>query len=271
MSDVQTMSCASSKRSHELGLGMQTVVGSREGTVKFFRAKDPAHDGHHHKEGVDPYISRHSTSFQHRATKRRHDSHTGAVTCVAACQEGRVAVTSSADSTLIIWHVSDAAHTATLKGHSGGVTCCDMSRDGSLCVSGGEDHRVMIWDVATATRSHVLGGRRRDMESILKTLSLKEKRKWLSLPRALLHEMPITAVCLPKLGPMSKVASGSRDTTAIIWDVEACKGVVQFKGHEDFVSSVAFSPLSGEGWVRCWVWCALCQLFWNRSQRANSF
>lgn len=225
---------------------MQTIVGSREGTVKFFRAKDPALDGHRHKEGADPYITSHSSTLQHRATKRRQDAHSGAVTGVAACEEGRVAVTSSADSTLILWHVSDAAHMATLKGHSGGVTCCDMSRDGSVAVSGGEDHRVMVWDVATASRSEVMGGRRKDMNSILKTLSLQERRQWLSMPRALLHDMPITSVCLPRVGPLGKVASGSRDKTAIIWDVEAAKGVALFMGHQDFVSSVAFSPLSGK-------------------------
>lgn len=88
-------------RSTETGTGMQAIVGSKEGSVKFFRAKDQKAEGRHVKEGEDPLLD-HKGTMTLRTTRRRHEAHAAAVTWVSASEDGAMAATSSMDKTLIL-------------------------------------------------------------------------------------------------------------------------------------------------------------------------
>ena len=64
-------------------------------------------------------------------------------------------------------------------------------------------------------------------------------------PRAVFHghKKAVSALCYSPDGQL--LASGSRDTSIVLWDLLAETGVCRFRGHRDEVTSVAFVSLHG--------------------------
>jgi len=63
--------------------------------------------------------------------------------------DGRIAVSSSADQSVIVWDLDSGQALAVLAGHSAAVEDCAISPDGQLVASVGRDRSLRVWDWAT--------------------------------------------------------------------------------------------------------------------------
>ena len=85
------------------------------------------------------------------------DSHHDRVTSVALSADGRVALSSSFDATVLVSDPQTGRCLRTLR-HEPGVACTAVSADGRLALSTGDDGTVQVWEVATGRRLHSLNG-----------------------------------------------------------------------------------------------------------------
>ena len=75
--------------------------------------------------------------------------HGGAVRALAASADGRLLLSGSFDTSLIVWRPDDRAPLHRLLGHEAAVNAVALAPDGATAVSGGEDGLLVAWDAAT--------------------------------------------------------------------------------------------------------------------------
>ena len=135
-------------------------------------------------------------------------------------------------NTISLWDASFLDHTAPFTTeHHGDICALAPSPDGQRFASISEDEfHIRIWNVETG----------KEVCSPLRG-----------------HNDNVESVAFSSDGEL--IASGSADTTVIVWDAFSYKEILTLRGHEKAVVSVAFSPdrtqiLSGssDGTVRLW-------------------
>jgi WD40 repeat protein len=114
--------------------------------------------------------------------------------------DGTLLASSSEDSTIKLWHVSDWGWRGDLNGHRSGVYEIAFSPNGRFLLSGSDDKTVRLWD-----------------------LTGKE------LLKPIVHESPIWAVDFSPDGKM--IATGSQDTTLQLWDLSISDGTAKLQNH----------------------------------------
>jgi DNA-binding XRE family transcriptional regulator len=150
---------------------------------------------------------------------------------------GKMALSASADGTLILWDISAALHgpaspgntsVATgaiirrFEGHTAGVTSVAFSPDGKTALSGSADKSLILWDVASGERIRRFEG----------------------------HTQGVTRVAF---GPDGKTAlSGSYDKCLILWDVATGQAIRRLEGHAEQISGLAFLPDGGTALSTSW-------------------
>jgi len=140
--------------------------------------------------------------------------HAGPVYGVALSEDGRMAISASADRTLKVWEVASGRMLHTLADHTDAVTSVAISGDGRLAVSGSWDGTVKVWDVAH--------------QRVLRTLEG--------------HTDWVNGVALSE---NERIAiSASSDKTLKVWDVPMGRELRTLKGHAWDVDGVA---MSGDG------------------------
>ncbi|KAJ1334375.1 hypothetical protein BSLG_007530 [Batrachochytrium salamandrivorans] len=80
--------------------------------------------------------------------------HTKSVTCIQAV--GAVLLSSSEDSTVMIWDTADASLIRTIRAHSGGATAVCFTE--GLLYSGGQDSIINAWSLKNGRRKWVMSG-----------------------------------------------------------------------------------------------------------------
>ncbi|MCL6607157.1 MAG: c-type cytochrome [Geminicoccaceae bacterium] len=75
--------------------------------------------------------------------------HGGAVRALAASSDGRLLLSGSFDTSLIVWRPDERAPLHRLLGHEAAVNAVALAPDGATAISGGEDGLLLAWDVAT--------------------------------------------------------------------------------------------------------------------------
>jgi WD40 repeat protein len=115
------------------------------------------------------------------------------------------------DQTVRIWDAKSGQELLTLQGHTREVKSVTFSPDGRHVASGSNDGTTKIWDAVTNQERLVFNGEHGILNA---NLSPDGKR----------------------------LASGRWDHTVKIWDALSGRELLNLKGHNSWVSSVAFSP-----------------------------
>ncbi|HCI79662.1 MAG TPA: hypothetical protein DHW02_08225, partial [Ktedonobacter sp.] len=175
--------------------------------------------------------------------------------------DGRWLASGGEDTVVRLWDVQRGIPVQELRGHTGSVSAVAFSPDGMLLVSGSEDMRTLIWDVSNMKAA-----------KLLNTLSGHQGKIWAIAFHPHAERMLLAtgsddgsillwnvqtgdllwplrkpsaydeAVYTLAFSPNGKfLASGGKDCTVRIWDVDSGDQLNMLEGHTDWVWSVAFS------------------------------
>jgi WD40 repeat protein len=194
--------------------------------------------------------------------------HSAGVKQGAFSADGKRVLTISDDLTVRVWDVDTGIGIAVLKGHQEWITSAAFSGNGKTVLTGSEDATARLWDIEPM-RSHTpLGGP--DESAVFAVFSNDGKhlattyedgtvRIWngetgqparvtalgpviSEAEGAKAHSDRVVSAAFNHDG--SKLATGSLDGTARVWDLESGKQVAELvpDGNRAAVNSVAFSP-----------------------------
>ena len=198
--------------------------------------------------------------------------HTGSVSASTYTADGKSLLTAGDDATIRVWNVPAAALTRTIELDDGPATCLAVS--GSKALSGHANGQIVLWDferaekIATFKRNdaQIWGLTFVDGNSRFAAASHDWKvTLWnAAQPGAPVHVIDahdsathaIAFGTTPK-GPI--LVSGSADRTVKLWNLDTLDTVRRYRGHSDFVTSVAIANggttyASGglDGSIRLW-------------------
>ena len=161
-----------------------------------------------------------------------------AVSTLCWSPDGQTLASASQDGTIQLWDVATGLPHHRFTGHTSHVSSLYWRGDGQTLVAGYDDSRVRLWDAVTGMPRHTFVGRTEDGRS----LSFSEARRDVSLS-----------------ADGQLLASGSDDSTILLWDVATGALRQTFPGHTERVSSLCFSAdgrlLASGSWdktIRLW-------------------
>ncbi|PIL31851.1 transporter [Ganoderma sinense ZZ0214-1] len=128
-----------------------------------------------------------------------------------------------------------------------GVPCCEFSPDTSLLAAGFSESYIRLWSL----KGEKLKGMRSDFQtsSIRDVSSLnKIREKGGSTTRKLIgHSGPVYSVTFDPIGgsgsPPKYLLSASADATTRLWSLDTMTNVVAYRGHQNPVWDVKWSPM----------------------------
>lgn len=168
-------------------------------------------------------------SLQDPAAPVRLEGHHGPVTAVAFAADGDRLITTSRDSTAIVWTVARET-VAVLRGHAGAVTTAALNAAGTIAFTGGNDGVLRLWDLGVNTPVSTVHGR---------------------------HDAQITSIALAPDG--SSILTASGDSTARLWERDATARATVLRGHTGWIFQAAFDArgarvvtASADGIARVW-------------------
>ncbi|CAD8178221.1 unnamed protein product [Paramecium octaurelia] len=129
-----------------------------------------------------------------------------------------------------------------LNGHNEEVYSVCFSPDGNTLASGSGDKTICLWDAKTGLQKIKLEGHNIGVTSLLVVQMLLYvygmlKRRTKSKLEG--HQSAIYSVCFSPDGTL--LASGSRDNSIWLWDIQTGLQKIRLEGHSDQVQSVSFS------------------------------
>ncbi|RPD55838.1 TFIID and SAGA subunit [Lentinus tigrinus ALCF2SS1-6] len=128
-----------------------------------------------------------------------------------------------------------------------GVPCCEFSPDTSLLAAGFSESYIRLWSL----KGEKLKGMRSDfqMNNVRDVSSInKIREKGGSTTRKLIgHSGPVYSVTFDPIGgsgsPPRYLLSSSADATARLWSLDTMTNVVAYRGHQNPVWDVKWSPM----------------------------
>ena len=161
------------------------------------------------------------------------EQNTGAYTSVAFSPDGSMLASGHSDSAIQLWNVDNFTLIRTLPTFASnisataedGVTSVAFNSDGTTLASGGVDNTVRLWDVNTGRQKKNLGEILGGHTDVVTSVAFGPD------PNA------VDPRC-----PEEILASASRDTTVILWDLSTGQPKQTFTGHTDIITKVAISP-----------------------------
>ncbi|KAG2752677.1 dynein regulator [Suillus brevipes Sb2] len=141
-------------------------------------------------------------------------------------------VSASRDSTIRVFDVASTHLVRTISGHSEWVRCAVPSDDGRLLASASKDKTAKLWDPLTGECKGELRGHDNELEAVCfaPVAAYAAIRELAGLPNV-----------GPK-GPGAYVATGSRDKTVKLWDVQSGQMIKNLAGHDNWVRALVFHP-----------------------------
>ncbi len=164
--------------------------------------------------------------------------HQGGVAAVAVAPDGRTAVSGGFDRSVRLWDLTTAQELRRLDGHTAPVLGVALSPDGRRALSGSLDRTVRVWDVGTGREVLRLDGFRSGVAAV--AFAPDGKRFAAACGFARVSHVTVK-------GPLpTEVIQWRRpqppDRTVTVWDTDTGRLVATLRGHEDEVTSVAFTP-----------------------------
>lgn len=142
--------------------------------------------------------------------------HKDRISTVAFHPMGQHVATSSYDKTWRMWDIEKGGEIQMQEGHAAEVYCLAFQRDGALVATGDLGAVGRVWDLRSGKSIFLMQGHGRQMLGM----------DW--SPNG--HHL----------------VTGSDDRTARIWDLRKMKALYTIPAHSALISSVRFSPTSGE-------------------------
>ena len=134
------------------------------------------------------------------------------ILAIAVTQDGRKAISASADQTLKLWNLQEDREEISYVGHSGPVNAVALKDNGHLAVSGSSDKTIKVWDLKRAKVPSISIG----------------------------HLLKINTLSISPDGRF--LVSGSDDNLIKVWDLERRQEIRSMKGHQGSVLAVAVTP-----------------------------
>ena len=195
---------------------------------------------------------------------RTFNGHFGEVDSVAFSPDGRLAMTSSKNCTnnqpllwstaLFIWDVQSGICLNTLKGNIGVNSSVCFSSDGRFALSGDEDSKVRLWDIETASCLRIFEGHTDWVDSVCfspddnlgfsisyfdHTLRIWDIRSGVC-KQVINATPPYDSFYLVTCSPDGLHVLLSSHDQLQLWNIETCKQVRTFVGHNELIDSVSF-------------------------------
>lgn len=190
--------------------------------------------------------------------KTKFIGHSSAVNSVTFSSTGDTILTGSSDHTAKIWRKDGSEIPLKMK-HKKEVTAVAFSPSGDSVLTGSSDRIVRLWDLTNNMKMTEFKGHTSPIYSVAYS---PDGKYFLSgaLNRAFLWSMSDTSVfqsSFPDISgrvlsvafsPDSKSVLIASNANIALWSVEGPKLIKEFRGHTDYVNSVAFS-ISGDSIV----------------------
>ncbi len=153
--------------------------------------------------------------MQTRELIRTLKGHNKAVNSVAIHPKGKLIASASDDKTVNLWSLESGKQVITLKGHTDNVITVSFSPDGKVLASSGDinDKTVKLWFLSEN-----------------RNITLKGHSDWFG---------GIDSIAFTSDSKL--IASGSKDKTIKIWQVDTGKELMTLNGHSDHITSIAIS------------------------------
>ena len=189
--------------------------------------------------------------------RRTINGYSGAGGSVAISKNGKTLAFTCVGHAIAVWNVQTGVCQWTLSEDHGAVGGIALSEDGTTLASGGADNMVRVWDIRTGEPVWTRKGRTARVSGVavsgdgvtLVTESyhrISTIKVWNVLSescRDLTVTGPQDSVCgMAISADGSTLATGSRNKTINVWDIQSgeCRKVLS--GHADVVLCVALSP-----------------------------
>ena len=142
------------------------------------------------------------------------------ITSIAVAEAGNELYSGGIDNDIKVWDMRKKAAVYSMTGHTDTVTSLQVSPDTQALLSNSHDGTVRTWDIRpfAPTDRHI--------------------RTYDGAPVGLERNL-IRASWDPK---GERIAAGSGDRTAVVWDVRTGKLLYKLPGHKGTVNDVRFSP-----------------------------
>jgi len=156
-------------------------------------------------------------------------------------------ISCSRDATIKMWDMNSGFCRKTLHAHDEWVKCISVSACGSLIASGSMDKSVRVWSQASGSWdcSQIYN----DHDHVVECVEFSNYSADKVLTNA--EESKEDAYKEEEGPPQPRfLASGSRDRTILIYDLEEVKCIMVLKGHDNWVRSLQWHP-AGKYLVTC--------------------
>jgi WD40 repeat protein len=188
----------------------------------------------------------------------------------------RALATASADNTVRLWNYDTGERLQVLRGSTVSISALAFQPDGKQLAAGTDDGRTTIWNLDAAAPKQLVAAGDPAAVAILSpdgkliatggtanghaVIQVRDAATGKLLHTLMGHEAPVVSLAFSADG--TKIASGSADNTARVWDMADAKfaEAARFAGHTMAVSAVAFNAdgsqvLSGSAdkSVKLWV------------------
>jgi len=167
-------------------------------------------------------------TYECAKTLHGHDHN---VSSVAFMPSGDYLLSASRDKTIKMWEVATGYCIKTFTGHREWVRCIKVSPDGLMVASASNDQTIRIWIIATKECKVELS----DHSHVIETLAWATDKSVQAVNEA-------TGNDIKKSLPGPFLASGSRDKTIKIWEVNTGVCLLTLVGHDNWVRHVQFHP-----------------------------
>ncbi|PSR16420.1 hypothetical protein C8255_17940 [filamentous cyanobacterium CCP3] len=168
-------------------------------------------------------------------------------------------ITASDDRQIKIWNIESGELIKTLEQHSSWVASIDLDCSGRILASGGGDNTIKLWMLATGAMLRNLEGHSQSIHAIKfhpansdilvsgssdNTIRIWDVESGNCLQILKGHYDSIFSVSFSLDGNL--LVSGGADKEIFLWDVsdlQNCKLLQSWKGHDDDISSISFHPI----------------------------